>query len=1061
MNRGGSVQTPSLASLLESHTTECTKDQVKLGFMKRNAISTIFLLPLCLCNSWAVDAADTAAEGSITHGSIQFSRDVLPILSDRCFHCHGPDAEHREAGLRLDQRESAVDEMDAVVPGDPDESELINRIVSDDPDVQMPPPESHRKPVTTAEIEVLRQWIAEGAKWGKHWAFERPVKTEIDDSRSNPIDVFVHRRLKEEGLEPSPDADRRTLIRRLTLDLIGLPPSTDEVNAFLAEDSPGAYINLVDRLLASKHYGERMAWPWLDAARYADTSGFQGDPERSMWPWRDWVIDALNNNMPFDQFTIEQLAGDLLENPTPEQQLATGFNRNHMHNGEGGRIAEETRIENVFDRTETTGTVWLGLTLQCARCHDHKFDPTSNRDYFAFFDFFNQTSESGGGNRSLAIPPSMEYLDQDRLDLVEKARQKVATLKSKWTAPSKAADAAQAAWMAEFQAQPSTAWHEIDVTSAESTGGATITIADDSILHVTGKRPEQDVYEIKASSRLGRITAVRLEALVDPESPAKSTGRDENGNFVLSEFEFFSRSIESENSKNEQVKFAAASASREQGGLIADLAIDGNSGETGWAPGAHTHKEPSHATFSTLRPVEIDAATELTFRLHFESKHTHHTLAKFRLLVTDAQQFDSVDVAVKEFLEKPADKRTEDDRAKLREHFLLHHWTENAGLVKQWKAAQTELKKLEKENQPTPVMVMDMLGKPRETLVLVKGIYNDATDQSVTANVPSMLPPLLPKESNERYTRLDLARWIMSPKNPLTARVTVNRYWQTFFGRGIVLTPSDFGLQGAQPTHPALLDWLAVEFVESGWDVKYMHRLIVTSQTYRQSARVTPELIERDPRNELLARASRYRMPSWMIRDASLAASGLLNRELGGPPVKSYQPDGIWAEATFGKIKYKMDSGDDLYRRSLYSFWRRIVGPTVFFDSSKRQTCEVQPNLTNTPLHALTTLNDATYVEAARVMAERMIRTHDSGHDQIVETFVTLTSRQPEPNELQLLEKRLASTRAQFKAAPDDAKALLAVGEAPRDQSIEISQHAALTTLINTMMNLDEFLVKP
>ena len=563
----------------------------------------------------------------------------------------------------------------------------------------------------------------------------------------------------------------------MSLDLIGLPPTPEEVDAFVADESPQAYERLVDRLLDSPHYGERMAWPWLDAARYADTGGYQGDPTRSMWPWRDWVVAALNSNMPFDRFTVEQIAGDLLPNPTPEQRLATGFHRNHMHNSEGGRIAEETRVENVFDRVETTGTVWLGLTLQCARCHDHKFDPTSNDDYFAFFDFFNQTSEAGKTDRSIAVPPAMDY------------------------------------------------------------------------------------------------------------------------------------------------------------------------------------ETPEHGTVK--------------------------------------------------------------------------------------------------------VMVMDVRESPRETFVLSKGLYNSVTDRKMTAGVPGMLPPLPEQPEGQRQTRLDLARWLVSPENPLTARVIVNQYWQLFFGRGIVSTPSDFGLQGAQPSHPDLLDWLAVEFVESGWDVKHIHRLIVTSETYRQSSRVTEAALQQDPQNLLLGRAPRYRMPSWMLRDQALAASGLLRPTLGGPPVKPYQPDGIWSEATFGKIRYEADSGEKLYRRSLYTFWRRIVGPTMFFDAAKRQTCEVKPNLTNTPLHALTTLNDSTYVEAARVLARRVMTQHDKPSKRITQAFRILTAREPEPDELQLLERRLSSYVEEFRTSPEAATQLLSVGASERDESLDAAEHAAYTTLINTMMNLDEVLAKP
>ncbi|MEZ6119971.1 MAG: DUF1549 and DUF1553 domain-containing protein [Pirellulaceae bacterium] len=588
------------------------------------------------------------------------------------------------------------------------------------------------------------------------------------------MDAFVQKQLQANELQPTAEADKRTLIRRLTLDLIGLPPTIDEVHAFLADDSPEAYERLVDRLLASKHYGERMAWPWLDAARYADTSGYQGDPERTMWPWRDWVVNAMNDNMPFDQFTVEQLAGDLLPDATPEQILATAFNRNHMHNSEGGRISEETRVENVFDRTETTATVWLGLTMQCARCHDHKFDLLSNEEYFRFFDFFNQTTESGKGDRGAAAPPSMQY------------------------------------------------------------------------------------------------------------------GPDK-----------------------------------------------------------------------------------------------------------------------------------------------------------------------------VPVMIMDTSAERRTTNILLKGIYNSVTDKTVTAAVPQAILPAVPIREDQSLNRLDLAQWIVSPENPLMARVTVNRYWQTFFGKGLVTTPDDFGVQGSQPSHPDLLDWLAVEFVESGWNVKHIHKLIVMSHTYRQSAAITPELAENDPENMWLGRMSRFRMPSWMIRDHALATSDLLNETFGGPAVKPYQPDGIWAEATFGQKKYEADSGDKLYRRSLYTFWRRIVGPTIFFDSAKRQTCEVKPNRTNTPLHALTTLNDVTFVEAARMLAQHLLQ-QPATHSQRIEiAFERLTSRPPTATEATLLQERLAEYTAHFQANQTAAAELLATGEAPRDDSISTPELAAYTTLINTLMNLDEVLVKP
>jgi hypothetical protein len=599
-------------------------------------------------------------------------------------------------------------------------------------------------------------------------------------------------------------------------------------------------------------------------------------------------------------------------------------------------------------------------------------------------------------------------------------------------------------------------------SAAASQRGATLAVSDDAVITAGGQRPEQDVYEVVVPSAGGQLTAVRLEALVDPSSPGKSTGRDEGGNFVLTEFELRIRNVEAEEPGEHPIAFDQAVASREQGKLTAYRAIDGNlDGKAGWAPAAHTYKEASHAIFVIDDPVDLAEDSELVFRLRFESQHTHHTLAKFRLRAAQAELPDTADLEVLRLLERASKEPEDSASARLREHFRTHHWPPTADLAARLQRARRALARLERETSPTTVMIMDTRPEPRETHILLKGIYNNVTEETVTANVPGMLPPLPSKPPGERYNRLDLARWIVSRENPLTARVIVNRYWQMFFGRGLVSTPSDFGLQGSQPSHPDLLDWLAVEFMESGWDVKHMHRLIVSSHVYRQSAAVPPDLLERDPKNVLLSRGPRFRMPSWMIRDATLAAAGLLQHEMGGPPVKPYQPDGIWAEVTFGKIKYRQDTGSDLYRRSLYSFWRRIVGPTLFFDVSKRQSCQVEPSLTNTPLHALTTFNDVTFVEAARVMAGNLMRTHATEREQISAAFLTLLARPPEAIELDLLTNRLLQTREHFRAAPDEAAALLQIGEAERDSTLDQSHHAALTTVLNTLMNLDEFLVKP
>jgi len=820
---------------------------------------------------------------------IDFNRQILPILSDACFHCHGPDAATREAKLRLDQREGLFrtrNDLTVVTPGRPDTSELYARITSKEEDEIMPPPAAKRQ-LTAAETELLRRWIAAGATWGAHWSFQKPVRPAVPavpersgwDSAQrvrNPLDAFIQARLAAERLGPSPAAPRAALLRRVTLDLTGLPPTPAELTAFESDRRPDAYERVVDRLLASPRYGERWAWEWLDLARYADTSGFQGDPERTMWPWRDWVVNALNANQPYDQFTIEQLAGDLLPNATKEQKLASGFHRNNMFNGEGGRIAEETRVENVFDRVETTATVWLGVTFTCARCHDHKYDPITQRDYYALYDIFNQMSEtgsaSGGGGRSGAVAPVLDMSTDAERERVKKATAKIEAVAA-----------------------------------------------------------EVEAFELKKFPRPAGKTA--FDSPVAQQLP---------GNLPVT---------------------LAKTAPNRRG---------------------------------------VDALLEAI--PHFKS--------------TDP------DPAYTALLQK-----------------LL-------AAVRARDAAN---------NAITKVMIMDELPKPRDTFMLTRGNYEAKTDVRVTGAIPAVFqaPP-----GGQRLNRLELARWLVSPENPLAARVTVNRAWQAFFGTGFVKTAEDFGVQGEPPVHPALLDWLSVELVESGWNMKALHRLIVTSATYRQSSRATPELIERDPENRLLARGPRFRMPSWMIRDQALAAAGLLNETRGGPAVKPYQPPGLWEEATFGKKTYQQDHGEALYRRSLYVFWRRIVGPTTFFDAGVRQTCTVKIARTNTPLHALVTLNDPAYVEAARVLAQRVLAEGPADAARIDRAFQLVTARGPTAAERSVLEGRLARLRTQFAADNAAAQQLASSGEAPRPAGLDPIEHAAWTALCSLILNLDESLSK-
>ncbi|MEM8484302.1 MAG: PSD1 and planctomycete cytochrome C domain-containing protein [Bacteroidota bacterium] len=807
---------------------------------------------------------------------VDFNFDVQPILSDRCYACHGPDENAREADLRLDIESAAMAELPetgnrAIVPTSSGESALIKRILHDDPEELMPPPAS-KMALSSREQAILVKWIEQGAAYKTHWAFEAPAYPPIPDNNTtwgnNEIDAFILKRLQASNLKPAQAADQATLLRRVSLDLTGLPPTIEALDQFLADETPGAYEQAVDALIASPAYGQRWAWDWLDVARYADTNGFQGDPTRSMWPWRDWVVEAINDNMPFDQFTKEQLAGDLLPEASSQQILATAFNRNHMYNGEGGRIPEETRVENVFDRVETLGTTWLGLTVNCSRCHDHKYDPLTQQEYYQLFDYFNQTSEEGGIS-SGRVPP---YLDMS------------------------------------------------DAANKKVTAGLKATLD-------------------KAADRV-----FEAELVIFPRPAGESAATSPNAR-----------------------------------GLI---------GENVDALRIHPGKRSGYYNGLLIKA--------------FEESRPAYT----QLLST------------------------------LQEAASAHARQLNTSLL---------------------VMVMDEIEEPRETFVLTRGGYDKPAELKAEMNVPAFLPPL---PNTAPTNRLGLAEWVVSDENPLTARVTVNRIWQSFFGTGLVKTTEDFGIQGEKPSHPELLDWLALDFRDSGWDVKALHKKIVMSATYQQASHVAPSLLEADPENRLLARGPRYRLPSWMIRDVALAASGLLTEKAGGPSVKPYQPAGIWQEATFGQIKYEQDSGQDLYRRTLYTFWRRIVGPTMLFDTASRQTCSVKSPLTNTPLHALTTLNDITYVEAARVMAARVMAQAETDEARIERAYRLATARLPRAAEKDILLGRLHALRAQYKAAPEAAAKIIAAGEAPVNETFDPVEQAAFAGLCSLILNLDETLTK-
>lgn len=986
---------------------------------------------------------------------LTFNRDIRPILAEACFTCHGFDAAAREANLRLDIAEGAFADLGghrAIVPGQPEQSEAFVRITAERGADRMPPPDHHRQ-LSEQEIETLRRWIGQGAGYEDHWAFiapERPALPEVSDESwpANAIDHFILARLDGENLQPSEPADRRTLIRRVTLDLTGLPPTPEEVEAFVNDDRPGAYTRVVDRLLASPRYGEHMAWIWLDAARYADTSGYQADVTQNQWPWRDWVVDAINANMPYDRFTVEQLAGDLLENPTREQMLATAFNRNHMINNEGGRVAEESRVDYVIDRVDTTSTIWLGLTLSCAQCHDHKYDPISQREFYRFYAYFNNVAETG---QIYDFQPRMPLPSEAQKQRLASLDDQLAELRAELEREPELDAEAQRAWTESVLAEAGDgeAWTLLRPESLASAEGATLMREPGHIVHVSGENPVNDTYVLTVTLPAGVTTGLRLETLTHPTFTRNGLARSDSGNFVLTE-------IEAELA-GEKLAFAAAVADFNQGGFPPENAIDGRP-DTGWAILGDINNHVNRtAVFTFAEPVEIEEPTAVTITLRHDSPHAHHNIGRFRLLATAAaepalEQPSAPPTELVDALRQDGDARTAEQRELIAEAFAGHQRGEVQRRIEQTDQARRELR-----NQFTQVMIMRDRDHPRDTFVLKGGVW-DQYGEKVSPATPSALHRL---PEGAPANRLALARWLVSKENPLTARVTVNRYWQHFFGTGIVKTAEDFGVRAELPSHPDLLDWLAVEFRDSGWNVKHMHRLIVTSTAYQQVSRQDSHLREVDPDNRLIARGPRFRLPSHVIRDQALALAGLLIDKQGGPGVRPYQPEGIWEEVTFGQIGYSQSSGEDLYRRSLYAFWRRIASPTTFFDISDRTVCSVTPRLTNTPLHALILLNDPAYVEAARALAQRMmLEGGEAARDRLAWAFRLATAREPDDVELDVLHAGFERTRGEFAENPEAAAELVNVGESPRDESLDVVEHAAYTGVATVILNLDEVISK-
>jgi hypothetical protein len=998
---------------------------------------------------------------------IQFNRDVRPILSEYCFACHGPDNAGRKAKLRLDDRASAI-KAGAIEPGKPDSSELIRRIFAHDTDVRMPPA-STKKSLTEKHRATLKRWIETGADYQGHWAFSppvRPAEPVVSDASwlRNPIDRFVLARLEQQGLKPSPEADRRTLARRLSLDLLGLPPTPEQVEAFVNDRSPNAYEAYVDRLLQSPHYGERMAMPWLDGARYADSNGFQTDSERYMWRWRDWVIDAFNKNQPFDQFTIDQLAGDLIANATPEQRIATGFSRNHRINEEGGAIPEEWLVELVADRVETTSLVWLGLTMGCARCHDHKYDPITQKDFYRFFAFFNNVPEggTGGAGNSAPIMRAPRAGDVETLARLDAA---IAAAERDVRTKEKGLPAMQAEWEKTFShnaAKPADTWVMLQPSSVVSVNGATVTRLDDGSYLASGKNPSRDSYTIMSAIPVPRLTGILLDVLPHESLPEKSFGRHLNGNFILDAFEVeVSRSGDV---KPQIVAISKAMADYSQPGWPIESVIDRRRGQ-GWAGSGNepSKRVPRQAVFTLAEPITVSGGMTLTVRMRHDA-HITHAIGRFRLSVTAApvpafRNQSGVPDAILKALAVDRDKRTETQKADVANYFRSHY-AGDLTVADRVLAAARKAKADFEATVPT-VMVMQEMPKPRDTFVLIRGQYDKKGDR-VTMGLPAALPPM---PDGAPTNRLGLAKWLVDPSNPLTARVAVNRFWEKFFGIGIVKTSENLGLQGEYPSHPELLDWLAAEFVRLKWDMKAIQKTIVMSATYRQSSAVTPDMFEMDPENRLFARGPRFRLQAELVRDNALAISGLLVPTIGGKSVRPYQPAGVWNETSvYGNLlNYQHDKGDGLYRRSMYTIWKRTAAPPqmLMFDSPSREYCTVKRSRTNTPLQALTLLNDITFVEASRVLAERMILEGGSSPESRIRfAFRRAVSRDPSDEELRPLVRGLQDRLRKYRAQPDLARKLISIGESKPDAKLDAAELAAHTLAASVILNLDETVTK-